>query len=119
MSETTVKAPKAKKQKTVISSALAADVKSTFRYLRDVAGINYIQSEWNKGNSMSIQLTDGFKGFISKLPPDQDMSLAVKMFRRVSEVLTDLYGNNKVGIMVHRGSLYQGGQLADCETINA
>ena len=112
-------ANKAKKAKLVITSELCNDVKTSFRILRDTAGVNYIKNEWNGGNSMAVSLTDGYHAFIAKLPKDQDHSIAVRMFNKLENTFRSLYGESKVTIIAHRGYLQFGGPVADAQTIKA
>ena len=109
---------KTPKAKLVITSELCGDVKTAFRVLRE-SGVNYIKSEWNGGNSMAVSLTDGYQSFIAKLPKDQDMSVAVRMFNKLENTFRSLYGESKVTIIAHRGYLSFGGRVADAQTINA
>jgi len=110
---------KSNKPKVVINSALCSDVKTAFRILRDTAGVDYIKSEWNGGNSMAVSLPDGYQAFIAKLPADQDHSIAVRMFNQLENIFRSLYGESKVSIIAHRGYLQFGARCADCTSVNA
>ena len=105
---------KAATAKAPVISQNAIDLQTGFRVLRE-AGINYITNEWNNGNSMAVSFTGGFFAFRQSLPEDKEAAKPLIRIFRDLEKATDIYGENKAHMVLHRSYIGFGGRPADAK----